>query len=80
MEEDYKRKIEEIIGSMQCQADFKCYKSELEDVCKAKDIGLKECLDCLEDAPLNCKFSLPFGQAYLCRCPLRVYIVKELKR
>jgi hypothetical protein len=80
MKEDDKKKIEEIIGGMQCPADFKCYKSELENVCKAQDIGLKECLACLEEDPRGCKFALPFGKTYLCRCPLRIYLAKELKR
>ncbi len=80
MEEDDKRKIEEIIGGMQCPSNFKCCQSGLGKICKVKDIGLKDYLDCLEENPLKCTFALPFGQAYLCRCPLRIYLAKELKR
>ncbi len=80
MEENCKRKIEEIIGGMQCPSNFKCCKSGLENICKVKDIGLKDYLDCLEESPLKCTFALPFGGAYLCRCPLRIYLAKELKR
>lgn len=78
MEKDIKKKIEKIIGGISCQKDFKCYKSGFKNLCKAKDTGLNEYLDCLEENPRSCEFSLTFGFGNLCRCPLRVYIMKEL--
>ena len=80
MEKDHKREIEEIIGGMQCEKDFQCYKSGFENLCKAQDLGLETMLECLEKEAQDCKFSKPFGYSYLCKCPLRCYIATELSK
>ena len=79
MKQNDNKYIEKIIGGMTCPKDFKCYKSGFENLCKAKDGGLKGYLDCLEETPQKCKFALAFGHGYFCRCPLRIYISKGLK-
>ena len=66
------------MGGMQCPKGFKCVDSGFERLCKAKDQGLPNYLDCLEENPDSCTFALPFGYGHLCRCPLRVYIAKRL--
>ena len=80
MEQNIKRQIEEIIGGIECPKDFICYKSGLNNLCRAKDIGIESFLECLERNPQKCKFSFPFGLFYLCQCPLRVYIAKKFKK
>jgi hypothetical protein len=80
MEEDLKKEIEEIIGQMQCPKDFVCYKSGFETLCRAKEIGVELFLQCLEETPQKCKFSVFLGRSYLCQCPLRFYIFKKLKK
>jgi len=80
MEEVHKKEIEEIIARMKCPRDFECYKSGFENRCKAKDIGIESFLECLEENPQECKFSMPFGYSYFCKCPLCYYIVKKLKK
>jgi len=80
MEEVYKIKVEEIIGKMKCSKDYKCYKSGFEDLCKAEDIGLKTILKCLEENPRECEFSIMLGDGFFCKCPLRIHIIKELKK
>jgi hypothetical protein len=80
MEKDYKREIEEIIGAMECPKDFLCYKSGLENLCKAKDIGVESLLECLEKEPQDCNFSISFGYSYFCQCPLRIYLAKKLSK
>ena len=72
--------IEKIISTIECKKDIKCYESNFENICKAKDIGLKLFLVCLEENPQTCHFSLSFGKEYYCKCPLRIYIAKELKK
>jgi hypothetical protein len=79
MNQEYLKEIEEIIDGMKCPKDFKCCKPGVDALCKAEDIGLESYLRCLEEDPEACKFSLSFGNASLCRCPLRVYITKKLK-
>lgn len=76
----HQKDIERIITDIECPKDFVCYQSEFEHVCKAKDIGLENYLDCLGEATstMLCPFSLSFGNSYMCRCPLRVYLAKNL--
>jgi hypothetical protein len=80
MKEDYRKEIEQIVGQMQCKKDFKCCKQGFESLCKAQDTGLETFLECLEERPDDCPFSLSFGGMFLCECPLRVYIAKKLKK
>jgi hypothetical protein len=78
MKDEHKKKIEEIMGAMQCPKDFKCAKKGFGHLCKAKDIGVEKYLACLEEDPSACSFALSFGYSYLCQCPLRVYLSKKL--
>jgi hypothetical protein len=73
-----KKKLEEIIDNLQCPYDFLCYKSNFKKLCKAQDIGIESFLVCLDDTPEECVFTLSFGGSKFCKCPLRVYIAKEL--
>ena len=79
MKEEDRKKLEEIMAGMKCPKDFKCAKSGFEQLCKSRDIGLENYLDCLEGPPSDCSFALSFGYGHLCQCPLRVYIAKKLK-
>jgi hypothetical protein len=78
MEEGSRKTIEEIIARTSCPKDFRCYRENLSRLCKAKDIGLESFLECLEDDPEDCKFSIRFGYGHFCKCPVRVYIAKKL--
>jgi len=78
MEERTRKTIEKIIAGMSCPKDFKCYRSNLSRLCKAKDIGLESFLECLEENPRDCEFSIGYGYSYYCRCPVRVHIAKQL--
>jgi hypothetical protein len=80
MKAEDREKIKEILDGMKCPKNFKCVNSGFENLCKAKDNGLENYLDCLESNPSTCLFALSFGHGYLCRCPLRVYLSKELKK
>ena len=77
--ETRQKKIKKIINTIQCSKDFKCYESKFKDLCKTKDIGLKSFLLCLEETR-DCNFSIYFIDEYLCKCPLRVFVAKELKK
>jgi hypothetical protein len=76
----HKEKIEQILNGLQCPKDYVCYTSGLERLCRAEDIGLESFLVCLESNPRECKFSVAFGHAYFCQCPLRVYLAKKIKQ
>ena len=74
-----KKKIEELSSDIECGHDFKCYNSGFSDVCKVKNNGTEEFLQCLDDSR-DCGFSLSFGKIYHCLCPVRIYIASELKK
>ena len=80
MTEDDKKIIEEIMAGMRCPKNFTCAESGFEILCKARDFGLDSYLECLEPDPQNCSFVIPFGNAFFCQCPLRVYLGKKLKK
>ena len=80
MEEKTKKELEEIIYKMECPKEFVCYKSEFKTLCRAKDIGLKLYLQCLEEQPDQCKFSFRCRDEFYCDCSLRMYISKKLKK
>ncbi len=79
MKEKTKKKIEKIIGKISCPKHFKCAKSDFKYLCRAKDIGLKSHLLCLEKTPFECYFSLEADKIYYCTCPLRVYLARHLE-
>ena len=80
MTENDKKSIENIIGELGCSKDLRCCKSGLDVLCKARDVGTKSILECLEDDPEECHFSFAlFGYGHLCKCPLRVYIAEQLE-
>jgi len=80
MKEEDKKKIEDIMGQMQCPKDFKCANLGFENLCRARDFGLEDYLECLEANPSQCRFALPFGEAHFCQCPLRVDLSKKLNK
>jgi hypothetical protein len=80
MREEDKKKIEEIMSGMKCPKSFRCADSGFERLCRSKDFGIDNYLDCLEDDPRRCSFALSFGNGYLCQCPLRVFLAKKLKK
>lgn len=79
IEKDIRNNIESIIKGVECPKDFICYYSGFNNLCNAKDIGIESFVECLEKKK-ECKFSFRFALIYLCKCPLRVYIAKKLKR
>jgi hypothetical protein len=78
--EEQRKEIERIASGLNCPKDFACYKSGPDKVCKTRDIGLEHYLDCLDEEPQDCEFSLSFGNGYFCTCPLQLYIAKNLKQ
>ena len=77
--EEFKKEIAEIIGDLKCPKDFKCYRSGFNNVCKATDIGRETYVECMEEHP-DCAFAITLGNTHFCKCPLRVYIAKKLKK
>ena len=79
MKDKDKKKIEEMMREIQCQKNFKCAKSGFEHLCEAKDIGMKDFLECHEENPLDCSFAMMSGKSHYCTCRIRIHIAKRLK-
>jgi hypothetical protein len=75
-----RKELQEIVSELSCPKDFQCYKSGFEVLCKAGDVGLETFVECLEEYPEKCSFSLSLAGLHYCKCSLRVYIVKKLKK
>ena len=76
MEQGLKKKLKELIGDLTCPKGFTCCTEGLENLCKARDVGLETFIECLEDDPYICAFSIRLSGLSYCKCPLRVYIAK----
>ena len=79
MNEEQKKMIAKIISEMQCSRGCKCLGRKPEDICKARFFGVHSLLECLEDAPGNCTFSVAFGGSFFCKCPARLKIAQILE-
>ena len=80
MDKEQRRELEELIDDLKCPKDFRCYKSGLEELCQAEDIGQESFLVCRDEGGKRCKFSMDYGGGLFCKCPLRIHIAKELKK
>jgi len=82
MEEQIRKRIKEIIGEMSCSKRFKCAELRFENLCKASDFGDENHLECLQELYPRCEFALYTDSSgkgiRFCRCPLRVYLAREL--
>ena len=72
--------LETIIDRLTCPYDFVCYNSNFKKLCKAKDIGMESFIVCLEKKPKECVFAMSLAGSTFCRCQLRVYIAKVLRK
>jgi len=82
MDEEHRKNIEKIMVQMDCPKGFACHQSGFESLCRADErgnLGLDHFV-CLEGTPPPCPLSIPFGDGYFCKCPLRVYVCKYLNR
>jgi hypothetical protein len=70
-------KIEEIKKNIECPKGFRCLKLNVEDLCRARDLGMDNYLECNDKTGVLCAFSISFGDSLFCKCPMRVYIKKK---
>ena len=80
MEQQVDSKLKKIMNGMKCPKDFICTKARFTNLCKANDVGQEKYLECLEEQARQCSFSLTYGATFLCICPLRIHVAKELNK
>ena len=57
-----------------------CHKQRIEDFCKARDVGLETFVECLEEDPFECPYSMLLDSVPYCKHPLRIDIAKKMKK
>jgi hypothetical protein len=74
-------RICDIIKKTKCSKDFKCLNDRFDNLCKMdyfsnKD-GDTEIFECLDNTGLDCDFSVLLKDRYLCKCPVRIRLLKR---
>ncbi len=74
---EHRNRVEEIIRDCECPKDFECYKSGFENLCKVEIVVRGRVIGCLDARARECKYAMPFGRSFFCKCPLRKYIAEN---
>ena len=77
MDKEHEKRIDQLLTDH--PKDCKCYERGVGVRCKAEDVGIEWFVKCLEEDSFTCVFSVRYAYENYCRCPLRVYVAKELK-
>ena len=69
--------IKSVSGKIQCYEDFYCFKHKFKDAIHKNEVGIEQLLKCIKPTTSNCPFSIQSEKEYYCKCPLRVYLIRE---
>jgi hypothetical protein len=61
------------------EKDGTCHKQRIESFCKARDVGMETFVECLEEDPYECPYSMLLDSVHYCKHPLRIHIAKKVK-
>ena len=65
--------LAEVIRYLTCSKGF-------DPPCNARDVGLHTFVECLEEDPDDCPFSMLLDGVHYCKCPLCIDIAKQLEK
>jgi hypothetical protein len=74
------REFNDIIADVDCVKGFECCTSGFVNLCKIRINEENSFIECLEESPDPCTFSLPCEEKKFCLCPVRIHIAKTLKK
>jgi hypothetical protein len=77
---EHYREIEKIMASMKCPKGFVCYRSGFRDLCKVNSVGEGKIIECSPENRGPCVYRFSFAGRVFCKCALRYYIARNLKR
>jgi len=85
VEEQEKKRLQQIMSQTKCDNDFRCCKVGFKNLCSATVVGGGHLVDCskchhagcLRANPNDCDYRTPFGFGYFCTCPLRIYAAQH---
>jgi hypothetical protein len=80
MKQEHSKEIERLLVDVSCPKLVQCYHTGLQILCKARDVGLQSLVECLEEYPDKCPFSLSLSGLHFCKCPIRVYIARNIEK
>ena len=80
MEEEDRKKIEQLMGEIECPKDFMCLRENLDRLCQVRKFESNEHLECLEKNPEQCPFAVPFINRHICICQMRMFIIQKLDK
>ena len=78
--QEHNREIERIMASMKCPKGFVCYRSGFRDLCKVTTAGEGKIIECSPENRGPCVYRFSFAGRVFCKCALRYYIARNLKR
>ncbi len=77
---EFAKRIEEIKSKMECSKNFECLTSRNANCPKMKDVQMESFVQILGEHPFYCDSMVSFGKSKYCKCPMQVYIAKNLKK
>jgi hypothetical protein len=80
MRPEHSKEIERMLEDISCPKLVQCYYTGLKVLCRARDVGLQSLVECLEENPDDCPFSLSLSGLRFCKCAIRVYIAKNIEQ
>ena len=73
-------RLEALVRETGCNKDLRSLVSKPGEYCDCRDTELKGFLECRHEHPQGCKYMLPFGYGFFCKCPLALYLYREMKK
>jgi hypothetical protein len=75
-----RHRLEDLKSQVSCSKNFACVSSKFKNLCKARYLRESSDLECLEEGPVPCEFSIHQDGRKICSCDLRLYIEKNLDK
>ncbi|MBN2137400.1 MAG: hypothetical protein JW720_06315 [Sedimentisphaerales bacterium] len=72
--------IRRIISNMKCSKGFECYKSGFKRLCKIRNVNDGKVIECSPENTFPCEFRFEFMSKRFCKCQLRHFIARTLKK
>jgi len=80
MERKEDERLEALVRETGCKKDIGSLMSKPRDYCDCLDTGLRGFLECRREHPELCKYVFPFGHGFFCKCPLALYLFREMEK
>ena len=76
-EKNQKDNVRQLVETCGCTKSKNRISDDFEDVAPVKSVAGGQLLECYTDRAIGCKYALPFGNTFFCRCQERDILFKE---